>query len=181
MRVLLGIGALGLVLVASGCKRKPPLPERMAGSWKASMEYGGRVSKDPIVRGWTKFWGGGQLDIFLEVGPDSIEVRRTTREAADIVVQRASYTVVGDDRVELTTSAGKVPASVTLECNKEACLAVSFSPDPSSPPAALEAMGFLFGCDDITGKVSCSGASTHRSFYRYPTNRESSTAPPTVK
>jgi hypothetical protein len=173
MRVLLCIGALGLVLVASGCKRKPPLPERMGGSWKASMEYGGRVSKDPIVRGWSKFWGNGKLDIFLEVGPDSIEVRRPTGEAKGIVVQRASYAVVGDDRIELTTNAGNVPASVTLECNKEACLVVSFSPDPSSPPAALDAMGFLFGCDDVEGKVSCVGLSTPRSFFRYPKNLES--------
>jgi hypothetical protein len=49
MRGLVWIGALGIWLVASDCKRQRPLSERMSGSWKATVEHSGRVSKDPIV------------------------------------------------------------------------------------------------------------------------------------
>jgi len=180
MRGLVWVGALGLSLIVSDCKRQRPLPERMGGSWKATVEHGSRVSKDPIVRGWSKFWGSGTFDILLEVGPGNIEVRRPTAAAKGIEVQRATFAVVGDDRIELTTSAGKAVARVTLDaCNKEGnCLRITFSPDAGAPPAALDAMGFLFGCDDVSGKVSCGGATTPRAFYRYPKSESSASPAP---
>ena len=167
------IGAAALMAALAACnKPPPPLDQTMAGAWRAKMEVGHRASKDPIVRGVAKFFGATPLEIFLDVGPGTMQVRRHASKARGEVVQRASYTVLDGNRIALSTEAGRAVVVATPGgCYKDgtACLQLNFVPDASASPAprALEAMGFLFGCDDAAGEIRCAGLTTTRSFFRY--------------
>lgn len=169
-RRLGGLAVLAATLalpLGVSCKKKPRLPERMAGSWRATMDVGARASKDPIVRGLAKFWNREPLAIELEVSPTSLEVRRWTREQNREVVQRASYEIVDERHIRLTTEQGQLVARVDTGCADEGyCLDVTFTPEVPDSPAVV-AMGFLFGCDDDTGALRCAGITKYRSFYRY--------------
>jgi len=164
--------ALASLSTTPSCKKRPTLEHRMAGSWRATMDVGARASKDPIVRGLGKLFGSGPLEIFLEVGPDSIELRRWCSAEKREVVQRASYAVVAEHRVELTTEKGTLVVVVTPNgCDDSGhCLGIEFSPvDPQAATTApaLDALGFLFGCDDSQGNIDCSGRTKSRMFFRY--------------
>lgn len=170
-RVVWVAGALALALAATGCKKKPALAERMGGSWRASMEVGGRASKDPIVRGWSKFWDRNPLYIWLEVGPTALEITRWSSLEKRELVQKASYRILDDKRIELTTDKGPLVVGVSTGCADEGyCLDVSFVPElppGSALPPAVEALGLLFGCDDGEGKMRCAEVTEFRTFYRY--------------
>jgi hypothetical protein len=161
--------SLAMLLGAISCSREPPLAQRMAGPWRATIEYGARTSNDPLVRGMAKFFNprGGRLHILLEVGAETIEVKRPSAKADQEITQRASFVALDRERIELTTERGRLVARVHLECNKEACLAVQFDPEPGADLQAKEAMGFLFGCDDDSGNIDCASAPRARMFYRY--------------
>lgn len=167
-RCLLRIVLCAALFWASSCKREPPLAQRMAGPWRATIEYGARASKDPLVRGVGKaFHVGGKLRSLLQVGPDFVEVRRPSAKAGREVVQRATFVALDRERIALTSERGRLVARVTLECNKDACLAVKFSPEPGADPGVVESMAFLFGCDDLEGNINCNPPAG-RPFYRYP-------------
>lgn len=170
VRFGLALLSLSTLLVTTGCKRRPPLAERMAGSWRAGIEVGARASKDPLVRGWGKLWNREPLWITLEVGPSTLEVKRWSEAANAEVTQRASYRIVDDGHIELTTDQGPLRVGVDTGCADEGhCLDLRFTaelPDGAAPPPAMEALGFLFGCDDGKGNVRCA-ARAPRAFYRY--------------
>lgn len=159
------------LLAATGCKKKPRLSERMAGSWRASIEVGARASKDPIVRGLGKLWDREPLWIYLEVGPTSLEVKRWSEAAKAEVTQRASYRIVDEGHIELTTDQGPLRVGVATGCADEGyCLDVRFTPDlpdGAAPPPPMDALSFLFGCDDGKGTLNCRDRQP-RAFYRYP-------------
>jgi len=130
-----------------------------------------RASKDPVVRTVGKVWDREPLYVYLEVGPSSLEVKRWSIAAKAELTQRASYRILDEGHVELTTDKGPLRVAVTTECVDESyCLSVRFEPElpnGAEPPAAMEALGFLFGCDDGQGQMSCKDRKP-RAFYSYP-------------
>lgn len=163
------LGAALCLTVVPGCKKTVPLSQRMAGSWRHRIDVGALASKDPVVRGLAKLWGEKPLEILLEVEPTTIEVTRWSRVEKREVVQRASYRILDARRIELRTDAGTLVVEASPgDCDDEGrCLSIRFSPEGAAS-SATEAMGFLFGCDDVEGKISCAGLTSYRAFYRYP-------------
>lgn len=167
--------ALAALLGAASCKREPPLAERMAGPWRATLEVGAHASKDPLVRGAAKFFNprGGRLHVLLEVGAGTIEVQRYSAKEKQDVTQRASFVALDRERIALTTERGRLVVGVLLEgCDEQSCLAVTLTPEAGAEAQAIEAMAFLFGCDDSGGNVDCASRPRSRSFYRYAPGAE---------
>lgn len=155
---------VALVLLTS-CKQPPSLQSQMVGSWHASMEIGTRASKDPIVRGFGKVFGSKPLQIAMEVTPTSIEVRRYSQVEDREVTQHAEYSVLDRERIELSTQAGKTIVRVSPNgCDDKGCLGVQFYPIDAASPA-VSAMGYLFGCDDTSGKIECATLDGARNFF----------------
>lgn len=154
----------------AACKKTPPLEQRMGGSWRHSVDVDGLASKDPIVRGASKLLGAKPLRVYLEVGPGTLEVRRWSRVENKEVVQRATYSRLDGDRLELRSDAGTmVVGAKPGACDDAgACLELQLRPEGVPPLNVQESLGFLFGCDDPSGKIHCASLEETRTFYRYP-------------
>lgn len=161
---------LALALVAGGCKSPPTMEAKLSGRWRAKLEYGARTSKDPLVAGVARVWGGGELEIWLRVDRAAIEVERYSQRAGAVVLQRVTMTALDGDRVALSGEHGRVVARAALGCTDgdTACLSAQFLPEPGASAAALESMAYLFGCDDAEGNIDCSAIARPRTFYRVP-------------
>ena len=166
-RSLAGV-MVGVVLLAtcgpSACKRRQTLSQKLAGSWRATQDYGARTSKDPVVRGLAKLWRAGQRTFYLEVRDGALEV------ALGDTRQRATLSVVGEQRVELVTEKGTVAATVVfIGCDGDRdCLGVGLRPHTTVATPAHDALGYLFGCGTEGDELRCTDLGKARKFYRYP-------------
>jgi hypothetical protein len=155
------------LVLAVACKKQLTLQEKMSGSWEATMPTGLRASKDPLVRGFGRaFTRDDRLAISLRVSETRVELERYSGVEDQRVTQAASYTVVDGEHIELDTSAGKTRVRVTPNgCDEHDCWGVQFDPvDPAAP--AVTALAYLFGCDDVSGRIDCAKREGSRLFFR---------------